>query len=306
MRFEKNIMKDSNAIFYATLAALCNAFVGIFSVLLFQENFTSFEVAFLKCLIAGLILLSYLYFFKKFQDLLVLIKKHFKALLLCAFFGFFMLYHFESSAYVGMCVASVVFTLFASSLWCAFLCQCVYQKRFFTPKEIISLILAFIGLTLIFISEGGSLEDFSNIKALIQAILAGFGYGLFLFFTKYFNLKTGFLGLCALLLIGSFYLAFPMILNTHLNFNLNFQNLSLLLALALLPTIGGFYCTIKALSLTSSNSVALIELSEPIFAMILAFALLAQSPNLSQILGGLCILAAIIFYEFKTPRVTKD
>ena len=287
----------NKAIFYATLAALCNAFVGIFSVLLFQANFTSFEVAFLKCLLAGLILLLYLSFLKKFKDLLILIKKHFKVLLVCAFFGFFMLYHFESAAYVGMSVASVVFVLFASSLFCAFLCQCLYQKRFLNAKETISLILAFIGLTLIFISEGGSLQDFSNVKSLIQAILAGFGYGLFLFFTKYFNLKTGFLGLCALLLIGSFYLAFPMLLNAHLNFNITLENLSLLLTLALLPTIGGFYCTIKALSLTNANSVALIELSEPIFAMILAFAILAQSPSLFQILGGLCILVAIVFHE---------
>jgi len=296
-------MKNSKAIFYASLAAFFNAFVGIFSVLLYKANFTSFEVAFFKCFLAGLILFLFVCLLAKLKNLFFFIKKKFKALFLCAFCGFFMLYHFESAAYVGMSVASVVFVLFASSLFCTFFCESLVRKRFFNFKEITSLALAFLGLYLIFLSEA-NFKDLNNAKALINAILAGVGYGLFLFFTKKFELKTGIIQLCALLLIGSFYLAFPFIVNSNYAYDFSLENLLLLLALAFLPTIGGFYCTIKALSFSNSNSVALIELSEPIFAMILAFFLLAQSPNFLQGLGGSCILAAIILHEliFLSPK----
>ncbi len=82
------------------------------------------------------------------------------------------------------------------------------------------------------------------------------------------KLKLGFwlIPLCALLFIGSLYLSIPLF-GANLNLNFSLESLILLLALAFLPTIGGFYCTTRALSLAKSNSVQLIELSEPLFAM---------------------------------------
>lgn len=286
------------AFIFAILAAFFNAFVGIFSVFLFKADFSSFEVAFYKCLLAACILLFVLIFKGEFKALLKFMKEKLKILLLLAFLGFFMLYHFESAAYTDLSVASVVFMLFASSLLTAFSCESLAKKRFFTFKESFVIALALIGLWVIFLSEGGDFTNLSNIKGLINAIFAGIGYGLFLFFTKKLHFGSGFLALCALLFVGSFYLAFPLFLNTNFNLTFNFEVLFFFVALAFLPTIAGFYCTIKALTLTSSNSVQLIELSEPIFAMILAFIFLSQSPNLLQIFGGILILLAIFLHEF--------
>ncbi len=42
------------AFFFAFLAAIFNAFVGIFSVFLFKKGFMSSEVAFYKCFVASL------------------------------------------------------------------------------------------------------------------------------------------------------------------------------------------------------------------------------------------------------------
>ncbi|ECR1522799.1 DMT family transporter, partial [Campylobacter coli] len=203
---------------------------------------------------------------RKLTTLLAFIKQKIFTLLLLAFFGFFMLYHFESAAYTSMGVANVVFVL--------------------------------LGLWMIFLAEGGTLENFTHLKGLVNAILAGIGYALFLFFTRKLKLGFGLIPLCALLFIGSLYLSIPLF-GANLNLNFSLESLILLLALAFLPTIGGFYCTTRALSLAKSNSVQLIELSEPLFAMFFGSLFLAQSISFLQILGGVFILFAIFVHEFK-------
>ncbi|WP_420812259.1 EamA family transporter [Photobacterium salinisoli] len=73
----------------------------------------------------------------------------------------------------------------------------------------------------------------------------------------------------------------------------------MLLLLALLPTIGGFWCTTKSLAILKSQMVQLVELSEPIFALMLGFILLGQLVSPMQMLGGSCILGAILIHEVK-------
>lgn len=287
------------ALFFAFLAAIFNAFVGIFSVFLFKNGFASFEIAFYKCFIASLILLAIVIYMRKLSALLAFIRQKFVVLLVLAFFGFFMLYHFETAAYTSMSVANVVFVLFGVSMIITFICEALNARRFFEFKELLAMFFALLGLWIIFLAEGGTLENFTHLKGLLNAFLAGFGYALFLFFTRKFKLGFGLIPLCALLFIGSLYLIFPLF-GASLNSSLSFESFILLLALAFLPTIGGFYCTTRALSLAKANSVQLIELSEPVFAMIFGALFLSQSISFLQILGGVFILFAIFVCEIKT------
>ncbi|EED4923270.1 EamA family transporter, partial [Salmonella enterica subsp. arizonae] len=80
--------------------------------------------------------------------------------------------------------------------------------------------------------------------------------------------------------------------------NITILSISILIGLAILPTIGGFWCTTKALTLTSSQSVQLIELSEPVFAIFFSALFLGQIASTIQYTGGGLIFLAIIFYEF--------
>ncbi len=177
-----------------------------------------------------------------------------------------MLYHFESAAYTSMSVANVVFVLFGVGMIITFICEALDVKRFFHLNELLAMVFALLGLWMIFLAEGGTLENFTHLKGLVNAILAGIGYALFLFFTRKLKLGFGLIPLCALLFIGSLYLSIPLF-GANLNLNFSLESLILILALAFLPTIGGFYCTTRALSLAKSNSVQLIELSEPLFGM---------------------------------------
>ena len=55
------------AFFFAFLAAIFNAFVGIFSVFLFKKGFMSSEVAFYKCFVASVVLFAILIYLRKFS-----------------------------------------------------------------------------------------------------------------------------------------------------------------------------------------------------------------------------------------------
>lgn len=101
-----------------------------------------------------------------------------------------MLYHFESAAYTSMGVANVVFVLFGVGMIITFICEALDAKRFFHLNELLAMVFALLGLWMIFLAEGGTLENFTHLKGLVNAILAGIGYALFLFFTR--KLKLGF------------------------------------------------------------------------------------------------------------------
>ncbi|EDV3838494.1 DMT family transporter, partial [Salmonella enterica subsp. diarizonae] len=100
-----------------------------------------------------------------------------------------------------------------------------------------------------------------------------------------------------LLLFGSFYLFIPYTQGIK-NIDISIFSISILIGLAILPTIGGFWCTTKALTLTSSQSVQLIELSEPVFAILFSTIFLGQIASTMQYIGGGLIFLSIIFYEF--------
>jgi DME family drug/metabolite transporter len=67
----------------------------------------------------------------------------------------------------------------------------------------------------------------------------------------------------------------------------------MLLAFAILPTIGGFYCTTKALNYLPTSKVQLFELTEPVFA----FVFLSEVIRGAEWIGCALILLAIFISE---------
>ena len=122
------------------------------------------------------------------------------------------------------------------------------------------------------------------------------GYACFLVLTKRLNIGGGLIPVCALLVFGVIYLFIPFAIQGVVA--PSSEALPYLLMLAILPTIGGFWCTTKSLTLIESQSVQLIELSEPIFALLIGFIFLGQMVTGAQMLGGALIMASIIVHEY--------
>ncbi|WP_338443465.1 DMT family transporter [Bacillus spizizenii] len=288
----------------ALLAALLNGSVGIISKNLFMSNLTSAAISFYKCLFAFLFISIAALFHKGIQKEIRELRVRSKQLIICSFLGIFILYYFETAAYQYDQVSIVVFILLGTSALTTFLCGAVFLREKKNMFQMVGLVLLIAGLLFMHMGEGTMNFHFSI--GTLLAIIAGMGYGLFLVATKKFDLKSGLALVWYFTLFGSIYLFFPFVAEGFVLPQAHAY--PSLIALALLPTIGGFYCTTKALNYLKANQVQFYELTEPIFATLFAFILLKEMIKGFEWLGAILILLAIYTSEYqpKQAAVPQD
>lgn len=288
----------------ALCAAFVNGSVGVISVYLFDSDLSARDVAFLKCVLAAAVATGVVCITGRAQALWCFIHRRWLLCAVCAFFGFFVLYHFETAAYVSVPVAVVAFCFIGSATLVTFVASAVLQRRFLRQREIWSMLLALLGMACLFFGDGEALRDDMPLPwiGLMQACIAGFGYGLFIVLAKRYGIGSGMVVIAALTLFASGLLALPVMAQGGMTLPRDANVWLGLLALALLPTIAGFWFTTKALTLISGQSVQLIELCEPVFALLFGLLFLAQLPAGLQLFGGALILAAILVHELLPSR----
>ncbi|OBW94101.1 DMT family transporter [Gallibacterium salpingitidis] len=289
-------------IFLALSAAALNSSIGIFSKVLLEKGLNIEAIAFIKTLIA-FVLVSLLLSRQSQQQQQQSIRTNYlsaKTLWLqiafCAFLGIFVLFFFETNAYQYGQAANVVVVLMASAAVSALIGGWVLLAETITISAIIGTIIAVIGIFVISWSGGG------DWLAIVNAILAGSGYGLFSVLVKKFKLNGGLPLTKMLMLFGSVYLMIPFLQN-YQSIQWDLVIILNLLALAILPTLLGFYCTTKALVYLSAAKVQVTELAEPIFAMLLAWLFLQEEPTLNFFIGAFFIIGGIILINqlYKMP-----
>lgn len=160
--------------------------------------------------------------------------------------------------------------------------------------SLVGTLLAIAGISII------SWKGENSLLMLINASIAGTGYGLFSVLVKRFKLNGGLFLTKYLLLFGSVYLAVPFLINLH-SIHFNTDIILGLIGLAVLPTILGFFCTTKALSYMSAAKVQVTELSEPIFAALMVWVFIHEQPTLSFLYGAIFIISGI-FLMNKAPK----
>lgn len=272
-------------IFFALAAAAANATIGIFSKVVMAAGLSAANVALAKTVLGFLILSLILTVVKKEAAP----SKMYQAAL-CAFLGIFVLFHFETAAYKSFSAAGVVVMLMASASISSIVLGRLLLKDPITAQSLGGAALAIAGIIVIF---GGDLDIASGLRGALLAIAAGCGYGAFSVLMKKMNMAGG-LGLTRkLLFFGSIYLCFPAGATAFPPGALSMTVVGAVLALAIVPTIVGFFCTTKALELLKPSQVQAIELSEPLFSAVLAFIFLREHPSNSIFLGGILIILGI-------------
>lgn len=292
-----------NNLIIGTLFALCaaalNASIGVISKLLMHSGLSPQDIAFLKTIIA-FFFLSVLLFKVPVGQKIAFISSTpsklsvFAQIAICAFLGIFSLFFFETIAYNHGAAANVVVVLMASAAISALFFGRFVLKESVYIHSIFGTLLAILGICVI------SWKGENSILMLINASIAGIGYGLFSVLIKKFKLNGGLFLTKYLLLFGSVYLAVPFFINFHsITFNTNI--ILGLIGLAVLPTILGFYCTTKALTYLPAAKVQVTELSEPIFAALMAWVFIHEQPTLSFLYGAIFIIAGIVLIN-KAPK----
>lgn len=288
-------MKNNSSIYIgyicATIAALCSSTIGIFSVKAISSGLPALAIAFYRCLIAVILITIWLVISGQFKAWLSYLKQFYLKIAFCAFFGFFVLYTFETNAYQYINVPIAIFLLLGSATITTFVLSLILQKHRLHNHEILSCALAVIGLGLVF----GIFSNQTNIKinyiGAILAIIAGIGYSSFLTFTHIFKIGSGLIVVNSLALFGVIYLLPGFIYTGAVIPSL--AGIPFLLALVIIPTICGFSMTVHALTILKGSSVQLIELSEPLFAIVLSYIVLHQKLTVPEFNGGLLIIAAV-------------
>ena len=275
--------------FFALAAAAVNGSVGVFVRNLFDMGFDYYQVSFYKCTLAFFILLGICLcnanMRKELRDILA------KPLpvIVCAFFGLFLLYFFETSAYRFMKVSEVVLILMVGSVLTTTALSFVLLRDKIGLTGVLAFILAMIGIFLL-TDVGGNV----SLSGGAIAFIAGVGYGGFLVLSRYFKIKATMPYLCVLFMFGSLYLMVPYLLYSKPTVP-NPQATFDLFILAVFPTIFGFYFTTKALEYISSNKAQLIELTEPLFALMFAMVFLHEYLTSLQLAAmGLIIFALYV------------
>ena len=274
----------------AILAAMCSGTIGIFSMKAIHAGLPALSIAFYRCLFALIIITTWLILSGQFKQWLIYLKSFYLKIAVCAFLGLFILYTFETNAYRYSSVPVVVFLLLGSATLTTFILSAILHKKRLQVYEIFSCLLAILGLSLVF-----GVHDMHTVKinliGTVLALIAGVGYGAFLAFGHALKIGSGLIVVNSLALFGVVYL-FPGFM--YSGFILpSISSLPFLLALVIIPTICGFWLTTKALTLIKSSTVQLIELSEPLFAIILSYLVLNQRLSFVQFGGGMFIVAAV-------------
>lgn len=288
---------------FALAAAALNSTIGILSKTLMYRGLNANDVAFYKTLLA-VILLSLLIVkiplkqqFKFIQPNNSSAKVVLIQVAICAFLGIFTLYFFETAAYKYGYAANVVVILMASSAIFALIFGTVLLHEPLSLWSVTGTGLSIIGIFVI--SWSGN----SSVLLVVYAMAAGLGYGLFSVYVKKFQLQGGIYLTRLLLGFGLIYLSIPFGFTFHL-INVDLKMIASFTGLAVLPTILGFFCTTKALVYLSAAKVQVTELSEPIFAMFLAWLFLNEQPSIQFGIGAIVIILGIALIN-ELPRMMK-
>ena len=127
-------------------------------------------------------------------------------------------------------------------------------------------------------------------------MLAGSGYSFYIFLTKKWSVPAGLPTLCHLFLFGTLFLGVQLAASGSL-VGLRASHLPWIVALAIVPTMGGFYFTNKALSYGPAGEVQLVEMTEPFLATVLGFFVLGQRVSPTGLAGGILIVAGLLILE---------
>ncbi len=278
---------------YAILAAACNAMVGVLSLSLILIHMSPVAISFYKCL-AALLMLTVIVVFRSINlfkyDAISILQTA-----LIAFFGIFILYYFETLAYSFSQIAQVVFTLLGTSTIVTVIYTYIKDKDSRNLLTMLSVILAFIGLILFHWTD--LMHGVFN-TGFVFATLAGIGYGCYLIINKKPRIKHEVVQLWYMMLFGTLFLAIPFLLSHNYSLPLAMHPLLNLALLGLIPTIGGYYCLVKALSYTSIINVQISTLTEPLMASILGLYFFKQWLSSEEIVGGFLIIVAILLINY--------
>ena len=267
--------------------------MGIFIRNLGEIGFSSYEITFLRCLLAGL---SY-FIFKLITEPAVL-KINIKDLIICVIYGV-VSYSVSFISYtvsierIPVSVATVL--MFMSPVWVTLLGLIVFKEKIKT-KNAFSILGCIIGACLvsniISLDTGGRPMDLIGILA---GILNGFGVALQIMIPRYFSkrlnkdtmLVYGFLGAAAILLFTTDFKSSSFAVNTG---NVIF-NIFMTCVICTMVANVSFVKSTQYIGTTTSSILSALEV---VVGAVAGFLILNESLSFLQIIGAVIVVCCAL------------
>ena len=283
---------QTKGVILAIISAICYGMNPLGALFLYEEGLNVNSVIFYRFIFASILLAIFMLikkdsFYLKFKEIILLA-------LLGLLFGISAISLFNSFLYMDAGLASTV--LFIYPIFVA-----IIMALFFKEKNsiitILSIIFAFIGVVLLYESDGANVSNFGIFLVIVSSLCYAIYIVIINQYLKISALKVTFYSMlfCTItILIHSF---FDSSLNIMplVNFNMWFYTIFL----ALVPTIISLLFLIKAIQLIGSTSASILGALEPLTAVLIGVYVFNEKITFWLVIGIVFILFGVILIVLK-------
>ena len=283
---------QTKGVILAIISAICYGMNPLGALFLYEEGLNVNSVIFYRFIFASILLAIFMIikkdsFYLKFKEIILLA-------LLGLLFGISAISLFNSFLYMDAGLASTV--LFIYPIFVA-----IIMALFFKEKNsiitILSIIFAFLGVVLLYESDGANVSNFGIFLVIVSSLCYAIYIVIINQYLKMSALKVTFYSklFCTItILIHSF---FDSSLNIMplVNFNMWFYTIFL----ALVPTIISLLFLIKAIQLIGSTSASILGALEPLTAVLIGVYVFNEKITFWLVIGIVFILFGVILIVLK-------
>ena len=283
---------QTKGVVLAIISAICYGMNPLGALFLYEEGLNVNSVIFYRFIFASILLAIFMLikkdsFYLKFKEIILLA-------LLGLLFGISAISLFNSFLYMDAGLASTV--LFIYPIFVA-----IIMALFFKEKNsiitILSIIFAFLGVVLLYESDGANVSNFGIFLVIVSSLCYAIYIVIINQYLKISALKVTFYSMlfCTItILIHSF---FDSSLNIMplINFNMWFYTLFL----ALVPTIISLLFLIKAIQIVGSTSASILGALEPLTAVLIGVYVFNEKITFWLVIGIVFILFGVILIVLK-------
>lgn len=283
---------QTKGVVLAIISAICYGMNPLGALFLYEEGLNVNSVIFYRFIFASILLAIFMLikkdsFYLKFKEIILLA-------LLGLLFGISAISLFNSFLYMDAGLASTV--LFIYPIFVA-----IIMALFFKEKNsiitILSIIFAFLGVVLLYESDGANVSNFGIFLVIVSSLCYAIYIVIINQYLKISALKVTFYSMlfCTItILIHSF---FDSSLNIMplINFNMWFYTLFL----ALVPTIISLLFLIKAIQIVGSTSASILGALEPLTAVLIGVYVFNEKITFWLVIGIVFILFGVLLIVLK-------
>ena len=283
---------QTKGVILAIISAICYGMNPLGALFLYEEGLNVNSVIFYRFIFASILLAIFMIikkdsFYLKFKEIILLA-------LLGLLFGISAISLFNSFLYMDAGLASTV--LFIYPIFVA-----IIMALFFKEKNsiitILSIIFAFLGVVLLYESDGANVSNFGIFLVIVSSLCYAIYIVIINQYLKISALKVTFYSMlfCTItILIHSF---FDSSLNIMplVNFNMWFYTIFL----ALVPTIISLLFLIKAIQIVGSTSASILGALEPLTAVLIGVYVFNEKITFWLVIGIVFILFGVLLIVLK-------